>query len=354
MTDGNQPTDSATSGENSNHKLNWINVVDILVKVIAALVAIFVTVIAGRYQSSMTTSNLLVQREQSDSNLRASMFKDLISPILSSKNGTITIDQELLLVKMLELNFNEHFELSPLLMYVDDRLANTKNDEMNATQKEIARNSLRSTAQRVIQQQLASLSKSNEDSRPELQTCIYYFQLEESKSPKNPKDIPPAKRSCSILQEAYFDDLIKVESPNGRYTLSFTIKAPDNWQNQRFQVDMVVNDNKESEKNKNTVDTIKEATKNYTDKKQLIYEKQITSPEFQLTWFDFPFTDNTLLADGTRFSLVMDKVKLDRENIEANNIVTFKLVWFPLDYFSAQERPTNHRQFREQLGLKLQ
>jgi hypothetical protein len=32
---------------------------------------------------------------------------------------------------------------------------------------------------------------------------------------------------------------------------------------------------------------------------------------------------------------------------------TLKLVWFPQDYFSARERPTNHRQFREKLGIAL-
>ena len=47
MTDENHPSGSGKNGENSNQKFNWINIVDILVKLIAALVAIAVTVIAG-------------------------------------------------------------------------------------------------------------------------------------------------------------------------------------------------------------------------------------------------------------------------------------------------------------------
>ena len=348
----NQPPNSAASGEGSNHKLNLNQIVDILAKFIGAGVAIAVAFIAHSYQSSISTSSLQVQREQSESNLRTGMFRDLTSPIIGSKDGDISIEREQLLVELLALNFHEHFVLKPLLIHIDDRLANEKNKEMNAEQTEIARNSLRSAARRVIEHQLASLSKADSDSHPELQTCIYYFQLEERKSPKNSKEISPVKRPCSYRQEAYFDEQIKVESPNGVYTLGFTINAPNNWQNQRFQVSMIINKN-ESEKNKNTADTIIEDTKNYRENKRLIFERQVSSPEFQLTWFDFPFSDNTLLADGARFSLVMDKV--DRENIEARvNRATFKLVWFPVDYFSVQERPTNHRQVREQLGLKLQ
>lgn len=69
--------------------------------------------------------------------------------------------------------------------------------------------------------------------------------------------------------------------------------------------------------------------------------------DFLLTWFDFPFTDNTLLADGTRFSLVIDDVRLQQKK------AVLKLVWFPQDYFSARERPTNYREFREKLGLNI-
>jgi hypothetical protein len=79
------------------------------------------------------------------------------------------------------------------------------------------------------------------------------------------------------------------------------------------------------------------------DKSKQVYADQ----DFLLTWFDFPFTDNTLLADGTRFSLAIDKVDSEKET------ATIQLVWFPQDYFSARERPTNYRQLREKLGLTL-
>ena len=350
MTDENHPSGSGKNGENSNQKFNWINIVDILVKLIAALVAIAVTVIAGRYQSSMTTSNLLVQREQSDSNLRTGMFKDLITPVVGSKDGNISIDRELLLVELLALNFHEHFELKPLLIHADDRLVNDKNNNMNAKQIENARNSLRSVAGRVIQQQLSSLSKADGETRPDRQTCIYYFQLKESNLPNDSKEIARSKRPCSYRQEAYFNDQLIVESPNGVYTLNFTIIAPDNWQDQRFKISMIVNKNER----KKTDNTIKEEAHVDSGNNSLIYQSQIiSSPDFEVTWFDFPFSDNTLLADGTRFSFVMDRV--DRKDFEAtDNRVTLKLGWFAVDYFSVQERPINHRQFREQLGLNLQ
>lgn len=347
MNDENKTAGARKHNAQSNQKPGWTNIVDAAVKLIGAVVAVAVAIIAGNYQSSMTTSNLLVQREQADSNLRTGMFKDLVTPLIASKDGNISLDRERLLVELLALNFDEHFELKPLFIHIDDRLATEESDELNVEQRAAARHSLRSVAGRVIQHQIASLSRADSDSRPELQTCIYYFRLED-KPANSPRDISPVKRPCSYRQDASFDDMLKVESPNGVYTLSFTIAAPDNWQEQRFRVSMTVNEN-----NKNDGDTIKEETNNYFHNKHLSYLRQVISPEFSLTWFDFPFSDNTLLADGTRFSLVMDSV--ERENVDASvNKATFKLIWFPVDYFSPQERPVNHRQFRERLGLQLE
>ena len=69
--------------------------------------------------------------------------------------------------------------------------------------------------------------------------------------------------------------------------------------------------------------------------------------DFTLTNFDFPFTDNTLLADGTRFSIVLDKVKEDVKSAR------FKIIWFPKDYIAARERPVNFTDIRNKLGISF-
>jgi hypothetical protein len=57
--------------------------------------------------------------------------------------------------------------------------------------------------------------------------------------------------------------------------------------------------------------------------------------------------DNTLLSDGTRFSVIIDQVK------EETQEAVIKLIWFATDYFSPRERPTNYSEVRSALGLKV-
>jgi len=346
------------------------DILDALAKLTAAAAVVLVAFVTNNFQSSLTATNLLSQREQADSTLRAAMFRDLIGPVVGSEksNGNIPADRERLLVELLSLNFHENFELKPIMLHVDDRLAHEEIKEMDQTQRKNARESLRSIARRVLQRQLALLTKAQSDASPEQQACIYRLDIEERPQQQDdglellyslvPEDDPqrpgdrvsgtraaasaeaaagdrgpiaraqttkevPSPQPCSKLDK-YFKDLISINSPNGLYTLAFTI-APFSWEDQSFSVLMRI-------------------TSKAVDNKSATVSADYN---FLLTWFDFPFSDNTLLADGTRFSLVIDKV------IPEEKKATLKLVWFPEDYFAARERPTNYHQLREKLGLRL-
>jgi len=319
------------------------DILDLAVKLIAASSVVAVAFIANRFQSSMTATNLLSQREQADSALRAGMFHDLIDPIFGSQksNEGTPVDRERLLVELLALNFHEHFELKPLMLHVDARLAHGEIKGMDQHQRKNARESLRSVARRVLQRQLAMLTKVENDSPPEQQACLYKLNIRETREetqqhhpqdtqPEIAKDLP-LSQSCSThstlsTSPKYFGDLICINSPNGIYTVCLTISRPERWEDQTFQVLMQIN----------------EAVNNGSTSKLVSADH-----DFLLTWFDFPFTDNALLADGTRFALVIDTVYPDEKAVK----LTF--VWFPKDYFSARERPTNYSQLREKLGLKL-
>ena len=141
----------------------------------------------------------------------------------------------------------------------------------------------------------------------------------------------PPFQPCSTIA-SYFDNLITVPSPNGAYILAFTIHEPD-WRNQRFQVLTRITSTGGSKLN----------TGYFYQRSEM----GSADNDFLLTWFDFPFTGNILLADGTRFSLVIDDVRLPQKT------AVLKLVWFSQDYFSARERPTTYREFREKLGLSI-
>ena len=312
--------DPAISHKDSPRALKVTDILDVTAKLIGAFAILGATYVANLYQSSMAASNLLSQREQADSSLRASMFRDLIGPVVGGEknNGNIPVNRERLLVELLALNFYEHFELKPIMLHVDRRLADEKIKDMDQSQKESSRESLRSIARRVVQRQLAVLTKAEIGLRPEANARIDRFDMKER--PRENEQIPAVQSSERPVK--YFDDLISMKSPNGLYALAFTISSPDRWEDQNFKVEMRI--------------TAK-------DKSKEVYADQ----DFILTWFDFPLTDNTLLADGTRFSLAIDKVDPNEKT------ATIQLVWFPQDYFSARERPTNYRELRQKLGLTL-
>ncbi|MBI3530419.1 MAG: hypothetical protein HY067_20940 [Betaproteobacteria bacterium] len=297
---------------------------DVAAKLIAAGAVVGTTIIASSFQSSMTASNLLSQREQADSSLRANMFHDLIGQMLGQEklNGEIPVDRERLLVELLALNFHEHFELKPVMNHVDDRLAHEPVREMTGSRRGDPRESLRSVARRVLQRQLAMLTQADGSVPAAQQACVYRLDLSEATARSSTEDKPVSP--CSLVSK-YFGDLIGVDSPNGLYTLAFTVSTPEKWADQDFAVSMRISGKAPDGEGKTV-------SADY---------------DFRLTWFDFPFTDNTLLADGTRFSLILDDVNPEKKK------ATFKLVWFPQDYFSARERPTNHRQFRKKLGIEL-
>jgi len=308
------------------------------VKLVPAAAVVVTALIANNFQAAMSTSNLLSQREQADSTLRANMFQGLISPILGSKqDNSIPIDREQLMVELLALNFHENFELKPIMLHVDNRLVQEHySNKVNST-GETPRESLRSIANRVLQRQLAAITKVENDSPPGEQACIYRLNLSvKLKSPANGAKENTTTQHCSTIEKT-FNELTEIRSPNGAYNLYLQIKLPNGkrLEDHVFQVEMLI----KGDKSKQVSAKSKEDSADFNEVS--------AKSSFLLTHYDFPFTDNTLLADGTRFALVIDSV--NAKSGEAS----FKLVWFPQDYFSARERPINYREFREKLGIKL-
>lgn len=169
--------DPAMARKDSLHGPKLTEILDVLAKLIGASAVVFVAVIGHHYQSSMTATTLLVQREQADSTLRASMLRDLIGPFVEFGKENLSVEREQLLVELMAVNFHENFQLKPLLMHVDHRLVQEKNGKVDQSQQDDPRESLRSIARRVTQRQLSTIMKAESESSPEEQTCVYDLQL---------------------------------------------------------------------------------------------------------------------------------------------------------------------------------
>jgi len=269
--------------------------IDAFNKMTIAFVAIAAPFVANSFERSLSRTALLSQREQAESQLRATMFSNLIGPIIGPReSGEIDTERERLLAELLALNFHEHFEFKPLMMHVDDRL---RTEPRTPEWKRIARNSLRSIARRVVDRQLAGLV--SEGGKPAAEVWSLTFQ-----------DTTPPQRDSEALYGRFDDGRgIHMKSPDGAYKLVVNAASPD-WDEDTIRVRVAV----------------------------FAREKTDTHPThpFTLTPFDFPLTDNTLLPDGNRFALVVTN---NPEELSGRKKFKLKLVWFPRGYFTPRERP---------------
>ena len=89
-----------------------LKVLDTIAKLAAAGAIVYAALLANTFQAKMTNVKILSEREQAESQLRATMFTSLIDPISGPSKGIeeIPIKREKLLIELLALNFNEHFE----------------------------------------------------------------------------------------------------------------------------------------------------------------------------------------------------------------------------------------------------
>lgn len=313
-----------SSGEEVRNKRPFkiSTIIDALAKSAAAGAIVFGAFIANTYQAKMSSINLINQREQAESQLRANMFNNLIGPIAGPyTNGTeIRPERERLLIELLTLNFHEHFEFKPLLKHVDERLT----EELSPDQAEKECGSLRSVARRVKDRQIAMLIKEGAD--PPYNLFIDYVP----KSELERNDFTPAEpldesRDIKAWTSDEICQPIQIMSPDEKWAVSISIVEID-WNKQTVGVSMSLMSKPLDEK-----------------------ERYVSTPKkFTLTWYDFPLTDNTTLADGNRFSLAIHTM------YKSQRLLNLKLIWFPKGYFTPRERPIDYRQFLEKLGIEIE
>ena len=315
---------------------SWVReILDWVVKLLPVIATVMLAFVADHYKASLTASTLLSEREKADSQLRSEMFSKLVDPISGARSGAdVSLEREQLLAELLSLNFHEHIGLKPLLSHVDTRLARESVD-IDGAKAEAARSarvSFRSVARTVISRQTSMLTRSsgegiNNDGAQIQKLDFGVANLDTQFTEKLKHEKVRVER---------FGEPTVVESPSGTHRLYFTVSEP-NWDSETFHVDV-------------SIYALKPAG-----------EDELAKRDFELSWFDFPLTDNTLLADGTRFAIVLDQVydtngrygdkPAESATRDAMKRAKMNIVWFPEDYIAARERPTNYREFRRSLGL---
>jgi len=260
------------------------------------------------------------QREASETSLRSAMFKELVGPLLQSENDRPTPGQSVdlpraqrlaLLAELLTLNFHEHFELGPLLRYVDTLPGQTED----------ARSRLRGTARRVVSRQLAPmLAVGTNGERPE---APGFFEIslnsDVSEAANTPQScaLPQAESSpapASLTLECSSKasgSPLRVTSPDGKDRLQVSLRAA-RWDDQTVGIYVLRLDSKGAP------------------------DPDAPPIEFTLTPYSFPFSDNTLLPSGNRFGVYLTRV----DSIpDVARVMRLSFVWFPKDFVPPRERP---------------
>jgi hypothetical protein len=308
--------------ENAKFAANIVNSLAIpLLTVAATIVGLYATNTLKEREIAIANENnsqsLRNQREESETNLRSAMFRELVGPLLQSEadeaaagNTDLPRAQRLaLLAELLALNFHEHFELGPLLRYVDTLPGQT----------EEARTRLRSTSRRVISRQLAPLlstaALSAERNPSFLEISLNSDGMEAADkllSCAVPKSASAASGSLTLNCSSSAQGApLRIVSPDGRDSLQLNIRAVS-WAAQTVGI--------------------------YSVLLGADGESQGHTPpiEFTLSPYSFPFSDNTLLPSGNRFGIYLTRID-DIPGVA--RIMRLSFVWFPKDFVPPRERP---------------
>lgn len=291
---------------------------DMFVKLTVPLSAIAVAYFADRFEAHSSALGLQNQREQSETNLRATMFGQLIGPIVGpAKDGQQAPDplQYALLVKLLALNFHEHFEFGPLMQNADDRLVagpKIRSDDVVA-----ARRDLRSVAHRIIDRQVGALPRDvppngSASAAQQDEVGIWVFSDE---FPEADQQLvaPPTDlkfRLASVANPS--SQPVTVTSPGAEDQLTISFSRPD-WNVEGVDAQIVAT--------------------------ALNGANEVRTYQFRVTSFSFPLSDNTLLWDGNRFALFLTEPKLSAPSNAQQSALVIRLRWFPKWFNSASERP---------------
>jgi len=259
------------------------------------------------------------QREASETNLRSEMFRELVGPLLQSQNDRPATGESAdlpraqrlaLLAELLTLNFHEHFELGPLLRYVDTLPG----------QSEDARARLRGTARRVVSRQLAPMLIVGNGERT---GTPGFFEISLDSDVSEPANTP---QSCALpagdaataatgltltCSSKASGSPLQVTSPDGKDRLQVSLRGA-RWDEQTVGIYVLRLDAKG--------------------------QPDLDAPpiEFTLTPYSFPFSDNTLLPSGNRFGVYLTRVDAIPD---VARVMRLSFVWFPKDFVPPRERP---------------
>lgn len=263
----------------NNKQRDWIEILPKFLTGIGALIAGILLPLVFHINSEKNRSNQLYadivsKREVADSELRAKMFENLIKSFFGDSSKKGIDNERINLLRLLAFNFHESFNLKPLFEALESEMKDKD-----------SRSRVRKIAKEIVGRQEAQLSQIEEGMA---------YKIIVKKGDEEGIIIPPEE------EPAYKGHRLSIEvteiGKNDDYVRLHVWDTP------------------------------------YKSVGQ-----DIADIEFDLTYYDMPFVDNTKLFNATRFSITLNGIVTDTST--GDKAVDIKVIFFPESYMSGRDRP---------------
>ena len=365
------------SADSKKATLNWENIVlravipGLLIALTGLVGECAITSVSSKAENARLVTNLQIQREQAESDLRQDIFGQAVAALIGegAELGEIEdYSKRLLKLELLALNFGDSILLSPLFSELEKDLrrhmAAEPPDRASALDL-IGR--LRSLAQRVASAQLSFLAQRGTSIPIQVPLIAdgkaFCHGKAEYKWPNDDyADLKPCtERTPLASTEApvvYYDGEVLTVCPeesDGRY-----IPVDDLDQGLLAAASVAIDKSDAEEQRYVTAVFSEPKPKRKSVRVSLEVCPRRDTPgcdpddvntverSFTLDYFNFPTIDNTRLPNNDRFAVVLDDFALgDGTKDSCTSTLDVSVVLFPSEYASLRDRPT----MRESLEL---
>jgi hypothetical protein len=337
----------------------WVEILNKLalpfLTVAATVTGTWLTLTISERNNARATIN---QREQAESNLRSNMFSQLVNPLIDQSRSTVEAkgtvdgaadararaDRLTLLAELLALNFHEHFELGPLLRYVETLEGQTSQNLRT----------LRSVSRRVTGRQIAMLGRTKPGACTTDQDRADHF--EELWLASTAEEAAAGLQTCFLPEGAAASGAPELECVSNRTDFSnrksrqLVAVSPDC----RDRLIISLSDLDWDHQTLGAYITVEPGS---PQPGRASAASRSEFVEFTMSPYSLPFSDNTLLRSGNRFGLYIRQVEPSRDPCEppscdpSQRLMRLSFVWFPSDFFPPRERPTDFAEVRRALKL---
>jgi hypothetical protein len=310
--------------------------IEVLAKVAVPVVVVWV---GWHVQQGLSTSQLLNQREQSDTTIRAELFKALSDKVFRDPGGKPGPEQRAVFAELLALNFHQHIELKPLMLDIDQQLYDQRKHE------DIS--GLRSVSRRIRDRQVQLLTRASTHDRPPIPGdspvparlgTVDYLAVQDSGQPPV-GNRPTVRSACEISPRdgvnVMRSDPVFFALPSGQGLLSVAVNALD-FDRETIRIAL---------RNVSAAELQPQLPPAGADTSDEGVSLESRAMEFTTTWYDFPMTDSTLMKSGLRYAFFVDRV------CPKERVVRLGVLWFPENFVPAFERPVSNKEILERLNL---